>query len=101
MYFSREVLEAMRLDRVEDIVSGQMAYRIAGMVATWREERLLRVPANWWQHFKQRFFPRWALKRWPVLYEVYDAAVILPRVPLAKPEYHTVEFPLWQKRYDV
>lgn len=23
-------------------------------------------PATWWQAFKQRFFPRWARKRWPV-----------------------------------
>ena len=23
-------------------------------------------PATWWQHLKQRWFPRWALRRWPV-----------------------------------
>lgn len=23
-------------------------------------------PATWWQHFKQRWFPRWARRRWPV-----------------------------------
>jgi hypothetical protein len=23
-------------------------------------------PATWWQAFKQRFFPSWALNRWPV-----------------------------------
>ena len=25
-----------------------------------------RVPATWWDHFKQRWFPRRALRRWPV-----------------------------------
>lgn len=23
-------------------------------------------PATWWEHVKQRWFPRWALARWPV-----------------------------------
>lgn len=23
-------------------------------------------PADWWQHFKLRWFPAWALRRWPV-----------------------------------
>lgn len=23
-------------------------------------------PATWWEHLKQRWFPRWALRRWPV-----------------------------------
>jgi hypothetical protein len=23
-------------------------------------------PSDWWQHFKQRWFPSWALRKWPV-----------------------------------
>ena len=26
-------------------------------------------PATWWEHLKQRWFPRWALRRWPVRME--------------------------------
>lgn len=26
-------------------------------------------PADWWQHFKLRWAPRWFLGRWPVQYE--------------------------------
>ena len=26
----------------------------------------VKSPANWWEHFKLRWFPSWALKRWPV-----------------------------------
>lgn len=25
-------------------------------------------PASWWEHLKQRHFPRWAERRWPVRY---------------------------------
>lgn len=98
IWFSQEVLHSIRISHVMREVTQDVAFKIVGMVATWREERLLKVPANWWQHVKQRFFPHWALKRWPVLYQVYDAAVILPRVPVVRPEYHTVEFPVWQAK---
>ena len=26
----------------------------------------VRYPRNWWQHLKHRWFPHWALRRWPV-----------------------------------
>lgn len=26
-------------------------------------------PADWWQAFRARWFPRWWLRRWPVRYE--------------------------------
>ena len=28
-------------------------------------------PADWWQAFKERWFPAWVLKRWPVQYTEY------------------------------
>lgn len=97
-YFDRQTLEQIRVDiRRRHEIQEDMAVSVMGVVATWRKERMLQVPANWWQHFKQRFFPRWALKRWPVLYEHYDAAVILPKVPVRDARYHTAEFPVWQR----
>lgn len=29
-------------------------------------------PADWWQAFKERWFPNWVLRRWPVRYETID-----------------------------
>ena len=31
-------------------------------------EFIFKYPKNWWQAFKYRFFPTWALKRWPIKY---------------------------------
>lgn len=31
-----------------------------------------RHPADWWEACKERWFPRWALRRWPVRYRVFD-----------------------------
>ena len=33
---------------------------------TVEETHSVQYPADWWQHLKQRWSPRWALKRWPV-----------------------------------
>lgn len=100
MYFSPEVIEAIRMKAWRHEVTHQLITELVGIVAMWREERMLKVPANWWQHFKQRWFPKWALRRWPVLYEYHDAAVILPKVPVVKPEYHVPEFAVWQRSED-
>ena len=95
--FSPEVIHSIQAETYIDQATGQLTYQLMGLVAVWRGGRVLEVPANWWQHFKQRWFPRWALKRWPVLMEHYDAQVVLPKVPVSNPDYHTVEFPMWKR----
>lgn len=30
----------------------------------------IEYPASWWEHFKQRWFPAFMLKRWPVKFKV-------------------------------
>ena len=42
---------------------------------------LLHTPADWWQHFKERWFPAWALMRWPVRYTEHNATMMFPDVP--------------------
>lgn len=95
--FAPEVLHSIEVRNYRDVVGERLVTELLGVVAMWKEQRVLKVPANWWQHFKQRWFPAWALTRWPVLFEHYDAGVILPKVPVVKPEFHTVEFPVWVK----
>ena len=29
-----------------------------------------KFPRDWWEAFKERWFPEWARKRWPVVYEM-------------------------------
>jgi len=33
-------------------------------------------PADWWQAFKERWFPKWALVKWPVRYETKKMTVM-------------------------
>lgn len=51
-----------------DDVSRRLVMRLASKVLAKevkQEEGSTTVPADWWSHFKQRWFPKWALRRWP------------------------------------
>ena len=40
----------------------------------------LQISRDWWQAFKEQFFPAWALRRWPVRYvtTTYDISLWYP-----------------------
>lgn len=42
----------------------------------------IEVPADWWEAFKDRWFPAWARHRWPVMWKVYEAKHYLPELPV-------------------
>jgi hypothetical protein len=45
-------------------------------------------PATWWQHVKQRFAPRWALRRWPVRMDRQEIQVyksVCPHIGAMRP----------------
>ncbi len=48
------------------------------------EDMLAQVPADWWQHFKSRWFPAWLLRRSPPKYTEIMAIHVFPE--LAIPE---------------
>ena len=54
-------------------------------------------PADWWQAFRQRWFPAWALRRWPVKMHTVrlEAKELYPK--LALPDHKPV---LWLRRFD-
>lgn len=42
--------------------------------------------ADWWQALKERRFPKWALKRWPVRNTIWNATCmrLYPDIPIPK-----------------
>lgn len=68
----------MRLTEVADYTGRELERAIYRFTAyAWaeriqHEEQLVHhefhvdMPVDWWQHFKERWFPRWAIRRWPV-----------------------------------
>jgi len=41
--------------------------------AMWGQQKRVEIrhPRDWWQAFKARWFPSWALRRWPAQYTVH------------------------------
>jgi len=39
----------------------------------------IRYPADWWQHFRQRWCPRWIIRRWPLKFKVESQTVQLSK----------------------
>jgi len=64
----------------EDIIIKVKSFVYGVDEATRRVE--IRYPADWWEAFKERWFPRWLLKRYPVKYheETVEAREIYPTV---------------------
>ncbi len=62
-------------------------------VSLWGEEAPKVVdykwPKDWWEAFKERWAPRWYLKRWPVLYhrEQVDLWVCYPEIRVPKEKF--------------
>lgn len=55
----------------QDEIMRRMEYQLAmDIFAVEHPEKTYRYPLDWWQHVKQRFAPRWFLKRWPVIERV-------------------------------
>lgn len=72
----RRFAKTVMLDRVRKIegfddVEMRARYDLVMEVMCQRREYTFElpewfIPADWWQAFKERWFPKWALKRWPV-----------------------------------
>ena len=51
-----------------------------------------RYPRDWWAAFRERWFPAWALRRWPVIYHVtvLEARALYPKISLPGEPHHLV-----------
>ena len=92
---TEENQQCLKFTQYLDAVTRDLCYQIDGLVPMWKKERYLSVPRTWWDHLKHDLryvLPKWAKTLWPVKYRVYDAEVILPAVPIAKPEHMEIHF---------
>jgi len=51
-------------------------------------EKIIEHPRDWWQAFKERWFPMWALKRWPVIHTIHHVNIkaVYPDFKIAMPD---------------
>lgn len=72
---STEALRRAEPTIVVDEVARTMVVRLETYLHVMGEDQIRifeKHPSNWWEHFKERWLPKWALLRWPVDYKVID-----------------------------
>jgi hypothetical protein len=94
----------VRLDAHHDMALRHLVFALDAWAAAGQKvevyvhETTVRWPATWWQHFKQAWFPRWLLRRFPVVTatrvvktKVVTAVNVCPHLTV-DPERRHVEF---------
>lgn len=78
----------IEMDRVEDHIAKQLVYSLrASIVSEIQKPFVYSVHENWFEHLKERFFPAWALKKWPVKRKEVSVpiSIIWPKLNTAIP----------------
>jgi hypothetical protein len=80
-YLSKELCDSANVDiRVflDDYI-GSIVLQLKGSIFYENLERI-EYPCDWWQALKGRWFPGWALERWPVRYKRYEINAYYPTI---------------------
>jgi len=86
------VPEDVKAELYEDFVLGQLAMSLSARIASLKVENYeFRAPQDWFEAFKERFCPKWALKKFPVKYRVekINVEALFPKIKMDK-EYQSV-----------
>lgn len=83
---SREALAQIHIEAAIRPQVGEMVLSLEAKIAGKSNIKndLVRYPADWWQHLKERFAPKWVLKYYPMVYTVVkmDVDVYYPSVQI-------------------
>lgn len=83
-------LGPIKLRMIEEEIGRRFVVQLQQAVASRKYDvKTVRFPADWRQAFKERWFPKWALKRWPVKYQevTMEANAYYPDIQI--PEHQT------------
>lgn len=59
-----------------------MVLRCTRRVAYFPADPRIQLWATWWDAFKCRWFPQWALRRWPPVFRIYEARAYFQSLPI-------------------
>lgn len=99
-YLSRHMLDSMagslNARVVEDIEINDIGHQfVAYVLGLGKEIEVVEWPATWWEHLKQRWFPQWALRLWPVKMakrEVVRYAKVCPHMSAGSDAHDHIRF---------
>lgn len=93
---ARAAMLNTRLDAALDYAADDIVLTMERLVLGLGGETFrVTYPRDWWQAFKERWAPRWALRRWPVDYKVVEKRVfqaVCPHLQTDHPGRHVSWF---------
>lgn len=89
---AKEMIDAVvDIDQLVDDLGRYITFEIRGYV--WGEKESLRhyeihYPLNWKEALKERWFPKWAITKWPIKYKdiEIDVKALYPELKIAMPD---------------
>jgi hypothetical protein len=104
-YVSREQMLNFEIEKVADDVYDYIIYKFKGflMGEKLREEKKnwkVSYPATWWQMFREQYFPKWWVAKFPIRYIIKKRNVtfkvyeLYPKLPIVIPKYTDKHFPI-------
>lgn len=81
-----EFLLTIDVDRYADMISKGVIYQFRTQIAGQKLEDIY-YPANWKEAFKDRWFPKWLKKKFPVRFTYLEVKALYPQLHLPKWEY--------------
>lgn len=70
---------------IKKSITKDLVYRLEADFAASKEKEIeCKYPKDWWEAFKERWAPKWFLKRYPIRYnhEVLRAYTVYPKIPI-------------------
>ena len=89
------VIHDAQVDIFEDYLPHRIALHFSASILGEGQESLnYKYPRDWWQAFKLRWFPQWALKRWPAEFTKIkvDVKTLYPKLNISLPDNHHVVY---------
>ncbi len=85
---SQHLMDADISFKLDDLMQ-RFEFYITGYL--WGDDQLsktVKYPSDWWQAFKERWFPVWMLERWPVRYTIHEwnARIVYPQLRIQMPK---------------
>jgi hypothetical protein len=84
-FFSRADV-SLYLDHITESLIFQLELELAG------KNGMVSYPSDWWEAFKKRFFPKWLLKKYPVVYHEEKTVYVCPHIDVPKNHSEHLEF---------
>jgi len=78
-YVSKRFLDDLQFEKIEDEITGRMIYLLKcwvwGKQVCKTVEETTAIPLTWWDAFKERWFPNFLQKRFPIKYKTINTVV--------------------------